>query len=208
MTKYSPADTVIVILLPAFTSVPGFKLSERTVFLSLSSVSSCLTLSISRPFFSSSSMASDGLSKDIDQMCDSYSKHMFSMGGLDLAITGIGDDGHVAFNEPDTYLLPRTHAVALKESTIQANARFFNSIEEVPQRAVSIGMEDIMRTKTFLVVASGEKKAPLLQKLFANGHIDPMYPVSFTRMHPNAILILDEAAAALVDPAVLKEYTS
>ena len=150
----------------------------------------------------------DGQSDNIDQMCDAYSKHMFEMGGLDLAITGIGDDGHVAFNEPDTYLLPRTHAVDLKASTIQANARFFKTIEDVPHRAVSIGMEDIMRTKTFLVVASGEKKAPLLQNLFATDHLDPMYPVSFTRMHPNAILILDEAAASLVDPAVLKEYES
>lgn len=150
----------------------------------------------------------DTLRADIDTMCEEYSEHMFSLGGLDLAITGIGDDGHMAFNEPDCYLLPRTHAVQLKPSTVKANARFFQSIDEVPPCAVSIGMEDIMRSKTFLVVASGEKKAPLIEKLFANDHIDPMYPVSFVRLHPNALLVIDEAAAANVDPAILRKFQS
>lgn len=143
----------------------------------------------------------DGMAKDVDAMCKSYSEKIFAMGGLDLAITGIGDDGHVAFNEPHTHLLPRTHAVDLAPSTIKANARFFQGNELlVPKRACSIGMEDIMRTKTFIVVASGKKKAPLVKKTLECDHIDPMWPVSFSRMHPNCIFIIDEDAASLCDP--------
>lgn len=149
----------------------------------------------------------DGMSLDIDSMCADYSKQMFDMGGIDLAITGIGDDGHVAFNEPHDYLLPRTHAVDLKETTIKANARFFGGdINAVPKRACSIGMEDIMRSRTFLVVASGLKKAPLIKKTFESDHLDPHWPVSFCRMHPNCIFIIDEEAASLCDMNVLREY--
>lgn len=150
----------------------------------------------------------DGLAEDIDAMCRAYSKQMFAMGGLDLAITGIGDDGHIAFNEPNPYLLPRTHAVDLAKTTIQANARFFDGKEElVPKKACSIGMEDIMRSRTFLVVASGKHKAELIRKTFESDHIDPMWPVSFCRMHPNCIFIIDEDAASLTDPEILNEYT-
>lgn len=149
----------------------------------------------------------DGLAKDVDAMCKAYSEKMFAMGGLDLAITGIGDDGHVAFNEPHSYLLPRTHAVTLADTTIKANARFFDGKEElVPRKACSIGMEDIMRTKTFLVVASGKHKAELIKKTFEQDHIDPMWPVSFSRMHPNCIFIIDEDAASLTNPKILKEF--
>ncbi|MEG2800060.1 MAG: glucosamine-6-phosphate deaminase [Erysipelotrichaceae bacterium] len=148
----------------------------------------------------------DGLATDIDKMCADYSEHMFALGGLDLAITGIGDDGHVAFNEPDNYLLPRTHAVDLKETTIKANARFFEDISQVPKRACSIGMEDIMRCRNFLVVASGLKKAPLLAKTFENDHLDPNWPVSFMKMHPNCTFILDEEAASMIDPSIIAKY--
>lgn len=149
----------------------------------------------------------DGLAENIDEMCRLYSEQMFEMGGLDLAITGIGDDGHVAFNEPGEWLYPRTHAVALAETTKKANARFFDGdITKVPYRACSIGMEDIMRTRTFLVVASGKHKAELIKKTFNEEKIDPKWPVSFCRMHPNCIFIIDEDAASACDPAVLKPY--
>ena len=135
---------------------------------------------------------------DIEAECVRYSQQIIDHGGLDLAITGIGDDGHIAFNEPAAYLLPRTHVVNLKASTIEANARFFDNINDVPKRAISIGMEEIMKCRNFLVVASGIKKAPLLAKMFENDHLDPNYPVSFLRMHPNVTFILDQAAASLI----------
>lgn len=145
-------------------------------------------------------------SGDINGECVRYSQQMIDYGGLDLAITGIGNNGHIAFNEPGAYLLPRTHAVDLKESTIKANARFFDDISEVPTQAVSIGMEEIMKCRNFLVVASGKAKAPLLQKMFENDHIDPMYPVSFLRMHPNVTFILDKDAAALIPQKDLEYF--
>lgn len=148
----------------------------------------------------------DGTAKDIDKMCKDYSAHMFSMGGLDLAITGIGDDGHVAFNEPNSYLKCRTHAVQLAETTIKSNARFFNDISEVPSVACSIGMEDIMRSRTFLVVASGLHKAPLIKKTFEDDKIDPYWPVSFLKMHHNCIFIIDADAASLCDKEILEPY--
>ena len=141
----------------------------------------------------------DGLAEDIDEMCRLYSEQIFAMGGLDIAITGIGDDGDA--------LYPRTHAVDLAESTRRANARFFDGdITRVPKRACSIGMEDIMRTKTFLVVASGKHKAELIRKTFCEEMIDPQWPVSFCRMHPNCIFIIDEDAASACDPNVWKPY--
>ena len=143
---------------------------------------------------------------DIDAECERYSQQIIDYGGLDLAITGIGDDGHIAFNEPHSYLLDRTHAVNLNEATIKANARFFNDISEVPKQAVSIGMEEIMKCKNFLVVASGKHKAPLLEKLFENNHIDPRYPVSFLRMHPNVTFIIDREAAAKIPEKVLNYF--
>lgn len=149
----------------------------------------------------------DGLAKDIDAMCEEYSEKMLAMGGLDIAITGIGDDGHVAFNEPHDYLLPRTHAVDLAPSTIKANARFFHHDETlVPKRACSIGMEDIMRTKTFIVVASGKQKAPLIKRTLECEHIDSHWPVSFSRLHPNCLLIVDEDAISTCDPKVIEKY--
>jgi len=146
-------------------------------------------------------------SGDIEAECVRYSQHIIDCGGLDIAITGIGDDGHIAFNEPHSYLLPRTHVVDLKESTIKANARFFNGdVDAVPKRTVSIGMEEIMKSKNFIVVASGEHKAVLLEKMFANDHLDPMYPVSFLRMHPNVTFILDKAAASKISKEALEYF--
>jgi len=144
--------------------------------------------------------------EDIEAECIHYSQQIIDYGGLDLAITGIGDDGHIAFNEPADYLLPRTHVVTLKQSTIEANARFFDDINDVPKRAVSIGMEEIMKCQNFLVVASGIKKAGLLAKMFENDHLDPRYPVSFLRMHPNVTFIIDKPAASLIPSKVLDYF--
>jgi len=151
----------------------------------------------------------DGLAEDLDAMCKKYSEDMFAKGGLDLAITGIGEDGHIAFNEPGDTLVARTHPVDLDPTTIKNNAASFFDGDEtlVPKKAVSIGMEDIMRSRLFLVVASGTKKAKLITKQFEEEAIDPHWPVSFLRMHPNCIYIIDEEAASLTDPKVLAQYT-
>ena len=135
---------------------------------------------------------------DVEKAVQEYRNKLAAVGGLDLAISGVGDNGHVAFNEPNDYLIPHFHAVNLDEATIKANSRFFDDISEVPKQAVTIGIADIMLAKHLFIVASGEKKAPIFERLFENDHVDPHFPVSFLRMHPNVTFILDEAAAAKI----------
>lgn len=149
----------------------------------------------------------DGTADDLDAMCKKYSENIVAHGGLDLAITGIGADGHIAFNEPAPTLIPLTHTITLDESTRRNNAHFFDGdLAQVPKQAITIGMEEIMKSRLFLVVASGAKKAELIKKTWENEALDPMWPVSFLRMHPNCIYIIDEAAASLTDPAILAQY--
>lgn len=150
----------------------------------------------------------DGLAKDLDRMCQAYSEKIASLGGLDLAITGIGNNGHIAFNEPGSTLIARTHVVDLDESTILSNARFFEGdLQRVPKQAISIGMEEIMKSRLFLVVASGKNKAALIKKTLEYDRIDSMWPVSFLRLHPHCIFIIDQDAASLTDPAVIQKYS-
>lgn len=149
----------------------------------------------------------DGMAMNLDEMCKKYSEEIFAKGGLDLAITGIGADGHIAFNEPNSTLVARTHYIDLDESTRENNAHFFGgNLDLVPKQAITIGMEDIMKSRLFLVVASGFKKAELIKKTLENEMIDPMWPVSFLRMHPNCIFIIDEEAASLTNSEVLAKY--
>lgn len=150
----------------------------------------------------------DGMAVNLDKMCEEYSESIVAMGGLDLAITGIGSDGHIAFNEPNHRLVARTHVVSLKESTIENNARFFGgNTDLVPKQAISIGMEEIIKSRLFLVVASGKHKAALIKKTFENISIDPMWPISFLRLHPNCIFIIDEDAASETDSELLLKYS-
>jgi glucosamine-6-phosphate deaminase len=149
----------------------------------------------------------NGLAENLEKMCEDYSEQIFAKGGLDLAITGIGSNGHIAFNEPGDKLIARTHVVDLDETTIKSNARFFdNHIDSVPRQAISIGMEDIMKSKLFLVVASGLYKAELIKRTFENTDIDPMWPTSFLRLHPHCIFIIDEEAASLTNIKILEKY--
>lgn len=127
-----------------------------------------------------------------------YRDKINALEGIDIAISGVGDNGHVAFNEPNDYLKPHVHLVNLDQATIQANSRFFDHIDEVPRQALTIGIADFMMTKNLFIVASGKKKAPIFERLFENDHIDTHFPVSFLRMHPNCIFILDEDAASLI----------
>ncbi len=146
--------------------------------------------------------------EDLDAECARYAQEIIDEGGLDIAITSIGDDGHIAFNEPDSYLLPRTHVVKMDEATRKQNANAFADREGgVPEYAITTGMEEHMKTKHYYVVCSGAHKAPLLKKLFESEKLDPMFPVSWLRMHPNVEFIIDEEAAKDI-PAEALEYFS
>lgn len=111
-----------------------------------------------------------------------YDEHIAELGGIDLQLLGIGLDGHIGFNEPDKYFV---------KSTIKANSRFFANIDEVPKRAITMGMVSIMQAKKILLIASGKEKRDILEKAFY-GPITPEIPASILQLHPDITVIYSE----------------
>ena len=120
-----------------------------------------------------------------------YDDHIAELGGIDLQLLGIGLDGHIGFNEPDKYFVKSTHVVDLHESTIKANSRFFANIDEVPKKAITMGMVSIMQAKKILLIASGKEKRDILEKAFY-GPITPEIPASILQLHPDITVIYSE----------------
>jgi len=139
----------------------------------------------------------DGMEPDSDKACAEYDAVIASMGGVDLQLLGLGHDGHIGFNEPNDEFDKETHCVDLTEMTIEANKRFFASADEVPRQAYTMGIATIMRAKCVLMVVSGADKAQILKDAFF-GPITPKVPASILQLHPNFILVADEAALSLV----------
>ena len=135
----------------------------------------------------------NGTADDLQQECQEHENAIRVAGGIDVQLLGIGANGHIGFNEPGTPFTSRTHVVDLEESTIKANSRFFNSIEEVPTQAISMGIETIMNSKEILLLVSGESKAEALAKLL-NGEVTEEVPASVLKNHPKVTIIVDEAA--------------
>lgn len=136
-----------------------------------------------------------------DEKCEnhylSYDKKIKSHGGIDLQILGIGSNGHIAFNEPGTSFDSLTHIVTLKESTIKDNSRFFNSIDEVPTKAISMGLKSIMNAKRIILIAFGENKKEAIRCLFEND-ADVNLPASVLKNHDNVTIYCDEEASSLL----------
>lgn len=139
----------------------------------------------------------NGAALDLGKECDAYEHAIKQAGGIDIQLLGIGANGHIGFNEPGTPFSSKTDIVDLEKTTIQANARFFHSIEEVPTQAVSMGIETIMNSKEILLLVSGEAKADAMAKLLAGG-VSEDFPASILNNHANVTVIVDEAA--LADP--------
>lgn len=135
----------------------------------------------------------DGTIADSDAACAAYNEILHQVGPADLQLLGLGHDGHIGFNEPEDYIPDETHCVDLTETTIQANKRFFASEEDVPRQAYTMGIGTIMRAKCVLVIVSGEDKADILAKMI-QGPITPQVPASILQLHPNCIVVADEAA--------------
>lgn len=135
-----------------------------------------------------------GNAQDLEKECSVFEERLKEHGGVDLQILGIGGNGHIGFNEPGTSFYSRTHLVDLTLSTREANERFFANLNEVPIRAVSMGIETIMESKEILLLISGEKKRDALHQLL-HGEIDESFPASILREHPNTTVIFDKAAA-------------
>jgi glucosamine-6-phosphate deaminase len=137
----------------------------------------------------------DGNAADINKAAEEYEKLINDNNGTDIQVLGIGQNGHIGFNEPaDTFVGP-THVVELTESTIKANSRFFDKIEDVPTKAISMGIAGIMKAKKVLLVANGENKADAIAKTL-EGPITPHVPASILQLHPDVTFIIDEAAAS------------
>lgn len=139
-----------------------------------------------------------GITQDFEEECRNYESQIAEAGGIDLQVLGIGRNGHIGFNEPDIKFEARTHIVKLDAQTISDNARFFETIEAVPKKAISMGIKTIMKSRGIILLASGEEKADAVAGMI-NGKITPELPASVLQLHPNVTIIVDEAAASLID---------
>lgn len=139
----------------------------------------------------------NGLASDPEAECQRYNEVIRSMGGIDIQVLGMGHNGHIGFNEPGEAFELETHVVDLTERTIEANARFFASKDEVPKRAITMGIKSIMQARQILVVVSGEDKAEIVKKAFF-GPVVPQVPASILQMHPNVVLCGDKAALSQI----------
>ncbi|WP_132371852.1 glucosamine-6-phosphate deaminase [Melghiribacillus thermohalophilus] len=135
----------------------------------------------------------NGNAKDLDHECEKYEKLIEDLGGIDLQLLGIGRNGHIGFNEPGTPFSSKTHVVQLSPSTRRANACFFQSPSEVPENAITMGINTIMQSREILLLASGVEKAPVMRQLMEKS-ISIDLPASVLHRHSNVTVIADEEA--------------
>ena len=139
----------------------------------------------------------DGNAEDLQAECRRYDAAIQAAGGIDMQLLGIGRNGHIGFNEPAAKMTWGTQIVNLTESTIQANRRFFESENDVPRQAISLGIGGIMNAKEIVLIAMGEDKAQAIRDT-VKGDINPMVPASILRAHPHVTILVDKAAAKLL----------
>ena len=135
----------------------------------------------------------NGLTDDFERECRHYEDLIDQTGGIDLQILGVGLNGHIGFNEPNTSFESKTHVVKLDECTREANARFFQTLEEVPTHAITMGISTILKSKEILLLVSGDKKKATLQRLLDCG-ISENFPASILKKHPHLTIITDNIA--------------
>lgn len=138
----------------------------------------------------------NGKASDAEKECERYNALLETL-QQDIQILGIGSNGHIAFNEPGTPFGSVTHVVQLAESTIKDNSRMFASIDEVPKRAFTMGLKNIMNAKKIVILANGANKAKAVYGL-VKGEVTEQVPASILQLHPDCTVICDEAAAALI----------
>ncbi len=137
----------------------------------------------------------DGLAQDVEAMCAAYEEKIENWGGIDIQLLGIGHDGHIGFNEPCDHFPEMTHEVKLTPMTREANKRFFNSIDEVPTAAFTMGIGTVLSARKIVMVVTGADKAEIL-KAALQGPITPQVPATAIRFHPDVTVICDKAAAS------------
>lgn len=138
-----------------------------------------------------------GMAENIEEELRAYDKAIEEAGGIDIQVLGIGGNGHIAFNEPAESFSRGTGIIDLTEDTINANKRFFESADQVPRQALSMGIKNIMHARKIILIATGEAKAKAVYQMI-NGVIAPSCPATALQMHQNVIVLLDQAAAKLL----------
>lgn len=134
-----------------------------------------------------------GTNLDADAECLRYDSIIRGMGGIDLQLLGLGPNGHIGFNEPDSFFTLDTHRVKLSEATIQANKRFFKREADVPRYAYTMGIRSIMQAKCVVMAVSGKSKAEIVKEAFS-GRVTPHIPASILQIHSNFTLVGDREA--------------
>lgn len=137
----------------------------------------------------------NGQTDNIEKECTNYENLINDCGGIDIQVLGIGVNGHIGFNEPSDFFEPHTHLVQLNDKTIDSNSRFFKSREDVPTKALSMGIKTIMNSKKIVLIANGLSKADAIYKT-VKGKITPKVPASILQLHKDVTLILDKNAAS------------
>lgn len=136
----------------------------------------------------------NGLAADPEAECGKYEDKLKRSGKIDLLVVGIGINGHIGFNEPGSDFKSRVRVVELAETTRKINARYFKSLEQVPRRAITMGLQNIMEAKRVLLIAGGNEKAPALARAF-NGPVSEQVPASVLQRHDDLTVIADRKAA-------------
>ncbi|MBI1389749.1 MAG: glucosamine-6-phosphate deaminase [bacterium] len=139
-----------------------------------------------------------GTATDVNAFCQWYEEEIKRLGGIDLQILGIGRDGHIAFNEPGSALGSRTRIKTLTRETVEDNARFFGSVEDVPRYAITMGVGTIQEAKQIILIASGENKAEIIAKAI-EGPVTAQVTGSVLQLHAQTVVYLDEAAASKLE---------
>lgn len=139
----------------------------------------------------------NGLASDLQEETRRYDQ-VIAEHPIDFQILGIGHNGHIGFNEPGTSFDVTTHVVNLAEDTIKANSRFFDSIDDVPKQAISMGIQSIMQSKMIVLMAYGQGKSDAIKQMI-EGPVTEDLPASVLQKHPNVVVIVDEAAASALD---------
>ncbi|GLB37374.1 putative glucosamine-6-phosphate deaminase [Lyophyllum shimeji] len=150
----------------------------------------------------------DGTATDLVAECNAYEERIKKYGGIELFLGGIGEDGHIAFNEPGSSLASRTRIKTLAYDTILANARFFNNdISAVPRMALTVGVATVMDSREVIVVVTGLRKALALSKAVEDG-VNHLWTVSALQMHPWALIVVDEDATSELHVKTVKYFKS
>ena len=126
------------------------------------------------------------------EACKEYDELIESVGGIDIQLLGVGENGHIAFNEPDKSLPFGTNIVRLTDSTIEVNSRFFNSVDEVPRYAIGMGVGKIMGAKTIVMMANGKRKADAIRALIKSDQITTMCPITLLKLHHDVHIFIDQ----------------